>query len=193
MISRVSYSADAGTFFVRDGKPDFAEHALRVPIVGRTYIGRAADKNEQAFCAGRYEPAEGPESEDSIIEDFTIFAEKPGFDGKKIIIPQDKATLNNWISRKHGELYLPREQGAIVCRYKHLSDMPTLTLIWFPERAVLEHVFEKDREVDLRFPEGRMSSRYLLLGGEKDGKSLEEIYPYHSFYVKVSRDNPSAD
>lgn len=186
MFTVKRYTAEVGTFSPEKGRPNFHDAYLRVPLVGNTYIGRATNTEEQGLCDGGIV---GNIEQPNIVG-IVQFIERPSYNGKKLIIPNDIHGFSRWISREHGELRL--KEGDIDFYYRHLSKSGMRTALWIPSDGLVEEVQEHGQMMKLHFPsKGEPQlDRYLLLGGMSEGRTLEERFPYYSYYVLVRRNMP---
>lgn len=179
-----TFTADVGTFNTKGNKINLNSPTLRIPIVGRTYIGRAADPQEQALCDG-YMIAR---FKDPAVEGEAPvkFYEKPSFNGSKIIIPQLPDKLTNWISRLHGELSLRAgdKAGLPHLDYRHLSKSGMMTSRWNPNYREAQGFLDctnAENSIMHLFP----VDDYLLFGGN-EGTTPEERFPRFSYYVRIT-------
>ena len=187
MYTSLKYDIDVGTFFARGDSLNFNEPTLRIPLVNDTIIGRASGE-EQDICDGGIKRRMG--EHENIACGIMQFIERPSYNGKKIIIPNDPNELNIWISRKHGELKI--NEGNLDIYYKHLSKSNMLTAIWAPSQGIIEDMESNGQLVNLHFSDSKEpeTKRYLLLGGKEKTQNLEERFPYYSFYVLIRREMP---
>ena len=187
MYTSLKYDIDVGTFFARGDSLNFNEPTLRIPLVNDTIIGRASGE-EQDICDGGIKRRIG--EHENIACGIMQFIERPSYNGKKIIIPNDPNELNIWISRKHGELKI--NEGNLDIYYKHLSKSNMLTAIWAPSQGIIEDMESNRQLANLHFSDSKEpeTKRYLLLGGKEKTQNLEERFPYYSFYVLIRRKLP---
>ena len=186
MYTTVRYTAEVGTFFPKDGKPEFRESSLKVPLVGNTNIGRAYPE-EQGLCdGGVFGNIDHPNK--VIVSEVIRFVGRPSYNGKKLIIPNDSDGFSGRISRNHGQLRL--SEGEIDF-YQHLSESGMKTALWVPSDGLVEKVDQASQLMKLHFKDENKPQvdRYLLLGGQ-EGPSLEERFPVFSYYVMIRRNQP---
>lgn len=171
-----AYSIDVGSFAVNNGSPVFAEHALRVPIVGDTQIGLAADEMEIFRTGGLIPP---------------YFARRPSYQNGKVIIPQSSYAVVQQIAPSHGELQIRLGEGLGLA-YMHRGE-GMQTALWTPGRGLEAIVNTPGKNIDFRFnPEAARDERYLLLGG-KLGRRLDDMFSFGSYYVLVRRERFGRD
>src|SRR3989337_999169 len=183
MFTNKSYSVEAGKFYVKDGALKIRDSDLKLPFVGRTYMGRAADTQEQSLCDGfSVSYLDGPNIHGQLP---VKFFERPNYNGNKIIVPNVVGELSSWISRDHGELRFGKTQDHFPSvEYVHLSNSGMNTFLWDPTKSEITPVGQKAVvPFDFKGGEGEV---YMLLGGHM-AKTIEEAFPHYSFYIKLEK------
>lgn len=187
MYVKLKYNIDVGTFYAKEGQLNFNEPTLRIPLVNDTIIGRASEE-EQDLCDGGIKRRIGEHQ--NIFGGIIQFIERPNYNGKKIIIPNDPNGFSMWISRKHCELKI--NEGSLDIYYTHLSKSNMLTAIWASNQGIIEDMESSRQLANLHFSDSKEpeTKRYLLLGGKEKTQNLEERFPHYSFYVLIRRNMP---
>lgn len=193
MYTPIKFSAEVGTFHYNQ-KLIFADPSLVFPLVNTTLIGRAATEFEQGICDGGLV---GLVFDDRFNNGgFQVsFIERPSFDGKKIIIPNDPHRLNRWISREHGRIHhtlVEQNYGSLSVTYTHMSKSGMRTQLWSPEDGMTLTATNEGDQIELNFPKNaEESSRYLLIGGRNQTKTPDATYPHYAFYIKLTKIIPA--
>ena len=166
---------------------EFHDPYLKLPMVNNVGIARAANREQQELCqGGTITTLEG----DNINLPVS-FRERPAYDGKRIIIPNDPQGFSNWISRTHGALafYVIENPFSVHVFYQHFSTSGMETTLLDADNNLEKVVSDHAERLLIDFDESAATDERVLLLGGTDGETLEERFPWYSFYVKITRNN----
>ncbi|MBI2142535.1 hypothetical protein HYU15_03550 [Candidatus Woesearchaeota archaeon] len=209
-VFKYSFTLEVGKLRIdADGLDVVLDPGLRMPFVRTTFLGAAASPEERAMCTGGI-VANYDASTPGVVEmaGGVIFQERPGYDGRKVILPKYKFVPDGEnIGMAHGML-LFSEQLPLDVRYIHVgtgSDTGAgrlQTLVWSARKVLADErvsgieeiVTEPGNVVRFGFPDdvSEEADRWLLLGGKPlrtvKGTSLYDAFPWGSaFYVRILR------
>ncbi len=200
MFTNIAFTLEAGKFGYNwnrqsdlESELSFAEPTLRIPLTNNTLIGRAlsAGSDEQTLCDGGvidyFGIFEG-ELGKSPVKGSVRFIERPSYNGQKVIIPIDQFSVNNNIAVEQGLLgFTKQKNNKYSIAYVHRAE-DIETRIWSPNEGLTDILSCADKAVDLNLT-GKISRKYLLLGGKPDAKTLEQAFLVPSYYVCVLRED----